>query len=165
MWSPDRRAVLGLALAVPVLAACGFEPMYGDGAPARRLLGAVALDPIPGRDGFDFRERFETRAGRSGAPDYLLAVTLATESEGRAIREDNAITRFNLRGTAGFVLRHAATGAVLTSGQAEAFTAYNAIANAFATSVAERDAERRLSQALADQVLLRLSATAADWMA
>ncbi len=171
MWWPDRRqALAGLAACAlgGTLAGCGFRPVYQAGSPSRAALGEVALGEVTviGADaglGFDFRERFETRTGPVAAPRWQLAVTLGLDSEGRAIREDRAITRFDVTGFADYRLTDTASGTILVEDRLKSLTAYNATANAFATAIAQRDAERRLVRTLADQLLLRLTTTAGDW--
>ena len=50
-WSdkgPGRRAVLAL-LAPAVLGACGFTPLYGEGAPAAKMAGRVEVAQLTAR--------------------------------------------------------------------------------------------------------------------
>jgi LPS-assembly lipoprotein len=159
MSSFDRRAVLILPLA---LAACGFTPAYAPGGAATRLLGRMrAADPTD-KNGFDLVERLEERLGRSKDPTYVLSYTITTQAAGVGITTENEITRFNLRGVIDYTLSDAATGARLTGGRVQSFTAYSATGSTVAGLAAEEDAAYRLMRILADQIVARLIAAAAD---
>ncbi|WP_112320871.1 LPS assembly lipoprotein LptE [Oceanibium sediminis] len=167
MWSCDRRTFLkraaALSVAAPLLSACGFEPLYGESAPARALQGQVDVPVLPGLFGFAMRERLVTRLGPASAPAYELAIESDVEEVERAIRRDRSITRFNLNARADYRLESLTTGTTLTSGSVRETTAYSAVASPFATRAAEEDARRRLAVALADRIILRLAASAAEF--
>lgn len=167
MWSSDRRSLLfraaAFAAVLPGLSGCGFAPLYGEGAPARALQGQVEVPILPGLFGFALRERLITRLGAAApTPLYLLDIEGEIEEDERAIRRDRSITRFNLTATARYSLSSLSTGAALASGTVRDTTAYSAVASPFATRAAEEDARRRLATALADEILLRLAASAAE---
>ncbi len=150
-------------MALPALAACGFAPVYGPDAPSRDLPGTLAVAEIPGSFGFVLRERLVTRLGGEGRARHLLEVSTDITSAERAIRGDNTITRFNLEAEADYAVRPADGGEALTSGRVLAFAGYSAVGSPFATRAAEADARDRLARSLADQIVLRLTATAGDW--
>ena len=153
----SRRAIL---LAPLALGACGFTPIYGRGSAAEALHGKVALGVIDSRLTFEFNEQLENRLGRASAPLFQLDVTLSVESQGLAITQDNAITRYNLTGIASFTLTRISDDEVVLEDRLRAFTAYSATASAYATHVSERDANRRLAVSLADQIATRLASSA-----
>lgn len=158
LWS--RRAFLGGCAAT---AGCGFQPMLSDEMSSS--LKSIAIEEIEGLMGFEMRRALEDRLGLAKEPRYRLRVTSDVVSEGLAITQDNATTRYNLTGKAYFTVT--ATGAanpVLTE-TVQAFTAYSAIAAPYATRVAERDANARLARALADQIVNRLAITSRRWAA
>ncbi len=157
MSSYNRRFVL---LAPLALAGCGFRPIYGRGSPAEALHGKIALGTVDDRLSFEFYEQLENRLGRADAPVFQLEVTLEVGSEGLAITQDNAITRYNLTGIASFTLTHIARDEVVLQDKLRAFTAYSATASAYATFISERDAKRRLAVSLADQIAIRIASSA-----
>ncbi|MSU90660.1 hypothetical protein GE300_13725 [Rhodobacteraceae bacterium 2CG4] len=163
MWSCSRRRLLSLAAALPAVSACGFAPIYGEGAPARRLQGAFDMQLVPNPFGFALNERLLQRLGAASAPRYRLAVTSQITVSERAIREDNTISRFSLDATADYVVTPLGGGPAATSGQVRSITAYSAIGSPLATRAAEADARRRLAVTLADQIVTRLAATAGNW--
>ncbi|NOR62904.1 MAG: hypothetical protein GQ535_10480 [Rhodobacteraceae bacterium] len=157
MSSFSRRTIL---LAPLALAACGFRPIYGRGSAAEALHGKIALGPVDDRLSFEFYEQLENRLGRAETPVFQLEITLNVESQGLAITQDNAITRYNLTGIASFSLIDIARGEVVLQDKLRAFTAYSATANAYATFISERDAKRRLAVSLADQIAIRIVSSA-----
>ena len=161
MWCSEAgRAVLAGALALG-LAGCGFEPMYDQGAPAKEMLGRIAVGPVEGAPAFEMRERLTERLGGDVDADFILDVDLDLRRTGVALTQQNVTTRFNIIGTADFALRPAAGGEAVVTGQVRNITGYSApdseTASAFASLSAERDAESRLARTLADQIVLRLA--------
>jgi LPS-assembly lipoprotein len=156
-----RRGLLLLPL---VLAACGFEPLYGSrerGGPGSvEALQQIAVGPIPDRIGQVLRNNLLDRLTPTGEPDrprYRLAVALAVSKEGLAITKDESITRFNLRIIASFVLYDTANNAEVTRGVSRTIAAYNVVTSQFATLVAEKDAESRAARELSEDIRTRLA--------
>lgn len=170
MWCSDRRGVLRRAsLLVPAaaLAACGFQPLYGEGSPARAVAGRVEIAPLDGEAGFALRARLTERLGPAVEPTHRLEVDLALDREGVATTRENITTRFAVEGAARYRLVPLAGGPPALEETVRAVAGYSAPANetasAFAIRAAEQDAVLRVSRALADRILLRLSVTAGDW--
>jgi LPS-assembly lipoprotein len=165
MWCSKRTAIMAAALLA--LAGCGFTPLYGTGTPAAGMNGQVAVDVIDGAAGFVMRERLVTRLGPADAPTHRLAVGAEFETIGVALTTESVTTRFNVIGRAGYALVPLAGGPPVLTGEVRAITGYSSpdlpAANAFATESAERDAFRRLARMLADDIVLRLAVSAADW--
>ncbi len=158
-----RRALLASAAAL--VTGCGFRPLYAPGAPADILQGRIALGLPEGRFGFLLRERLETRLGPATAPEFALSVATTLESDDTAIQTDSGISRINLVARARFAVTRLDDPALLIGGQVRSFTAYNTTASPFAADVAAQEAERRVAISLADQIVLRLAASAAGWAA
>ena len=162
MSSFSRRTLLTLPA---VLAACGFEPVYGPGSAADGLRGQVEVDPPRDRTGFELVRQLEDRLGLAEAAEYRLTAEVFLSEEELGITVEQEITRFNLLGRANFQLRDFETDTVVTRGQVSNFTSYSATGTPFATQPARRDARERLMGILADQIVARLLATAGDWRA
>ncbi len=159
MSSFNRRAFLFLPLA---LAACGFAPVNAPGGAASRLHERIRVDDPSDKNGFDFVERMEERLGRPEAPAYNLSYTITTEAIGVGYTIDSEITRYNLEGVIDYSLTDRATGVRVAGGQVKSFAAYSATGSTVAGLAAEEDAAFRLMRILADQVVARLIAVAAD---
>lgn len=162
MSSSDRRTILGLFAILP-LAACGFAPAFGTNGPARALLGKIAIDDPSDKNGFDLVGALEERLGRANAARWRLSYSVTTSSVGLGITSSNAITRYNLLGTANYSVHRIDTGAVATAGSVQNFTSYSASGTVVSTAASERDAYTRLMQSLADQIVNDLIASSSGW--
>jgi LPS-assembly lipoprotein len=165
-WS--RRAVLAAAAPLAgALAACGFTPLYGPGAPATRMAGKVEVGIVEGAPGFALRERLTGRLGPATAPTHRLDVDLRLTRTGVALTQENVTTRFDVVGTASYTLTPLAGGPPVASGVVRSITGYSAPASpgasAFAVQAALEDAERRLAVVLADGILQRLALSSEGW--
>jgi len=168
-WSerPPRRALLAALLPVAALAACGFTPLYGEGAPASRMAGRVEVPVIDGETGFTLRERLTASLGDPALADYRLEITLDLKRSGVALTKQDVTTRFDIVGTAAYRLVPTKGGTPVAAGVVRSVTGFSSPESetsfAFASLSAERDAERRLAVALADQILQRLALSAESW--
>lgn len=167
MWWSDRRALLCAAAALPLLAACGFTPLYAPGAPASRMAGRVEVGIVDGAPGFALREELTARLGPAAAPTHRLDLDLRLERSGVALTQQDVTTRYNVVGTATYTLVPLAGGPPAASGVVRSITGYSAPeakgGSAFAVQAAEDDAGHRLAIDLADRILQRLALAAGDW--
>jgi len=103
---------------------------------------------------------------RGGLPNDVPALTVAricgSGAEAIAIDRSNVSARANLIGTVRYTLTELETGKVVDRGETTNFTGYSTFDTPIVTRAAERDAEKRLMQMLADQMLTRLVASAAS---
>ena len=160
MSSSDRRLFLLSGLAM--LAGCGFAPVYGPGGGGDALMGQVRVAAPDSRAGFLLTREIETRLGRPEAPRYELRPVISLRAEAIAIDRSNVAARFNLIGAVRYTLVDLETEAVADSGEVTNFTGYSTFGTPVASQAAERDAEARLMQMLAEQMLTRLAAAAAS---
>ncbi|MEM6311127.1 MAG: LPS assembly lipoprotein LptE [Pseudomonadota bacterium] len=149
----NRRALLTVAL---VLAACGFEPVYSPGGAGRTLQNAILVAEPSDRETYLLVRRIEERLGRPNPPQYVLSLNLTTQTQGLEIDPAGNTNRFNLIGTAGYILTDSATGDEVSSGTVNRFTSYSATDSTVATLASERDAVERLMVILADLIVQRL---------
>jgi LPS-assembly lipoprotein len=161
-----RRACLTL-LAAPLLAACGFQPVYapaaaGGEAPAATGLAEINVGLIPERAGQELRlalqERFE-RAGSGVARRYDLTVSFGIGAEALGIQPDTSNTYIRLIGTANYRLTgQDPSRTTLTSGVARSVEGYNVFDQQFFAADQENDAIiKRIAEAVADQIALQLA--------
>lgn len=144
------------------LGGCGFTPVYGPGGEASRLQNSILVDTPTDRGSYLLTRSLEDRLGRASLPRYGLSTALEISEDPIAISANNVTTRYNLLGEATYALRDLESGAVLTSGKVDNFTAYSASGTTVATQAAARDAHARLMDILAGQITTRLIAVAAD---
>ena len=145
------------------LAACGFQPAYAPGDPARALQGQVEVADPSDKYGFDLVTRLEERMGRASDPKYRLGYVIKACETGVAITPENVITRYQVVGKIDYTLTNLDTGKVVTSGETNSFTSYSAAGNTVSTLTDEASARTRLMTILADQIMTRLIATAGTW--
>jgi LPS-assembly lipoprotein len=164
--SGGRRHFLALAGSA-ALSGCGFQPVYmptasGKAGVAQRELAAIEVDIIPDRPGQILRQALQDRLamGASGvAYRYDLHVGFGVSGEGIAIRQDNTTTRIRLIGNATYTLVAQDPGrTTITSGTARAVDGFNIFDEQYFASDLENEVvQRRLAEALADQITLQLA--------
>lgn len=143
-----------------VLASCGFQPVYGPNGAGSALQNRVLVDQPDDRTGFLLVQRLEERLGRASDPAFRLAVVLNLREEDRAIDPDGDIRRIQLIGRATYTLTDSSVGTVISENTVDTFVGYSATGSTVATLAARRDAQERLMTILADQIVLRLQASA-----
>jgi LPS-assembly lipoprotein len=163
MLSFSRRRILAAFVFIAVLGGCGFAPIYGENSAASGLRGKIDITAGKGREYFEMRERLLERFGFAESPRYVLTFSYIATSEGLAVSRTAEITRYNLTGVSNFKITAAESGVELFSGTVKATTAYSATSRTYPTRVAQQDARSRLALALADQIVTRVSSTAAQW--
>ena len=139
------------------LAGCGLTPVYGTGGGLRGQIGFASDDSVAG---YRLQERLEERLGVARTPRYTLRAEPQINQRAAAITAAGDTARYNLIGTADWVLRDAATGARIDGGTVEAFTSYSATGSTVATQTTRDDAEARLAVILADLIVSRLMVAA-----
>lgn len=154
-----RTPALSL-LALLLLSACGFQPLYGAGArPAQQQLASVAIDNIENRTGQQLRlllsDRFYSAAPAT-APRYRLSVKFTTAKEELGIRRDDVATRARLALVGSFTLTPL-NGGEAFSGAERSFVSYNILTDPYATSAAEQNATERGLTQLADAITSRIA--------
>jgi len=153
-----------LMATAPLLAGCGFRPMYGEGPSGVRLdevLRTVTISPIPGRVGQRLRNELifaTTGGGQADEAVYRLEIAIresvrdvfvarSGESEGRAYRL-----------LAAFKLVKIEDGTEVISGKSIGRAAYDNLDSTFADIRARRDAENRAARTVANDIQTRIAA-------
>lgn len=151
------------AIALLVLADCGFEPLHGQSGRAGTTatdLAYVAVAPIPDRGGQLVRNaliELLQKAGPQGDPVFRLEVQLGEVREGLAFSRDDSVTRYNLRMNASYVLIDERSGDNILKGHSRAIAAYNVVRSDYANLIAERDARDRAARVVAEDIRTRLA--------
>ena len=163
----QRRRMLALA-AGATLSGCGFQPVYmptasGNAGVAQRELAAIQVALIPDRPGQLLRQALQDRLemGASGvARRYDLIVGFGVSGEGIAIQPDTNATRLRMIGSASWTLVAEDPGrTMLSTGSARAVDALNILdTQYFAADLESEAVQRRLAEALADQITIQLAA-------
>lgn len=171
MWWPDRlpRAAAALAAAALALGACQVRPLYLDQSPGRAdapspvpQLRAIAIDPPRDRVEQVLRNElaflFRGDGGRVVDPRYRLRLitTVARNTLAVELEEDLPSAIF-LNVTATFILSEVEPERTLLTGTARAGASYDFSSQRFANVRAERDAETRAAETVAEQINARIA--------
>ena len=166
IWRLSRRGFLALGSA-SVLAGCGFQPVYmptasGQAGPAARELAAINVNLLPDRPGQLMRQALQDRFEGTGEVvprRYDLAVGFWVSGAAIGMQHDNTITRIRLIGYANWTLTALdSTHTRITTGSAHAADALNSLdTQIFASDLETEVIQKRLAEALADQITLQLA--------
>ncbi len=146
----------------PLLAACGFKPLYGGGKDAGTAAGLsqVKIVPIAERSGQllynDLRERMNP-TGVPGDPQWILTVDLIELQEDILFASDETPTRTNVVQRAEYTLTRTLDDQVVLNGVSQVTTGYNILENEFATLNSELDARTRGVGQIAYEIATRLA--------
>ena len=153
----NKLAALAACLMLPLLSACGFQPLYGNNTAPQ--LSSIFVEDIAERNGFELRTRLIDILDSDGMQTnkrYRLKVTLSESSQGIALQNDAAITRYNNRMEARFVLSDVGGKEIYRGTQSE-LSSYNVVQSPYATLAAEQDSGKRAVQDMAERIRLDLA--------
>lgn len=153
MRCSDRRVLLGLFAATPLLAACGFEPLHAQRGPIAAI-PPIRVEPIPDRAGQILRNYLLDRVaprGEGGAQSYTLAIRLFEPRQVLALRRDDVISRMGYSAVASYELLDAA-GKRVIAGSSSYSTDYEITNSEFATLAAQQNARERVLELVADDI-------------
>jgi LPS-assembly lipoprotein len=143
------------------LAGCQLQPLYAGGSTGRvaTTLSSVTVAPIEGQVGWLVFNKLKDRLAASGTGEarYRLNVELDDNIVGLGIRGDRAVTRERRSLRARYQLVDTGTGAVVLDATAGSDAGIDVVSSEYATVAAEQTAAERLSEAVADQIVARLS--------
>ena len=158
-----RRALIGiLVLVAPLLAACGFEPLYGDHTRhfMEADLAAVKIMPIREHIGQLLQWQLEKEFNPDDdtiAPRYALHVVLAIKRDFLAIEPNNVAPRASVSASADLALTTLDNKTVLYRGKIQSIADYNIDTDAYAAEIGQSGAEKRVVEDIGDQIALQLS--------
>lgn len=157
-----KAVALGLGLAL-VVSACSFRPLYGTstaGNAARIGSETIAIGPIgDDRVGQQLRNGLINRLtprGQPAFPAYQLDVTITDSLGDLLVQEDSTVLRRNYKLTASYRLIEIATGEALHSSSVSRTASLNRSDSEYGNVIAQRDAEERAAEAVADVLAQRL---------
>ena len=152
-----KLAATAACVLLPLLSACGFQPMYGGNLAPQ--MSTIYVEEIPERSGFELRTRLIDILNSDGVMTgkrYRLKISLNEATQGIALQNDATITRYNNRMEARFVLSDAGGKEVYRGNQTE-LSSYNVVQSPYATLAAEQDSGKRAVQDMAERIRLELA--------
>jgi len=142
------------------LGACALQPMYGGGLSGKVASGLTTIQvaAIPERAGWLVRNALVDRlGGESASPAYRLEVELDDNLTSFGIRGDSAATRERRTLRARYRLVELNSGQVVLDATAGSDAGIDVVSSEYATVAAEKTAQERLAQVIADQMVSRLA--------
>ena len=154
------RRLAVIAVAGLCLAACGFTPLYGEGAGAS--LSRVAVTTPDDRFGYRLREALEDAFGADigATPAWRLETSVEEDRRPVGRRIDDTAARYELTVRMAWVLTPIAGGTPVT-GVETAVVTYASADQPVAAIAAQEDAEVRAAAELAREVRLDVLAAIA----
>ena len=157
---------VGLFMVVGVMGGCGWRPLNAPfGSTHEAGLRSIDVAIIPERQGQLLRQALQARlSGGVGEQPalYVLQASYSVQSEGLAITEESSVTRIRLIATSNFVLRPLASASLTcASGVTREVDGYD-VQNQqfFAADLAAETAKRRLADATAADIAIKLALAA-----
>ncbi len=164
MWSYAKILACTLCLC---LAACGFQPMYGDtqdrDIEAGTYLASIEVQPIAGTLGQRLQIALEDRLDPSSGTSlygkaFALNVSVRSKRDPVVVEPDGSIPRYNISLISQFRLLDAETGEVLYKGVVRRTASFNVADEKYAAFVAERDPVQRALVEMSEDYVVRLAA-------
>jgi LPS-assembly lipoprotein len=154
-----RGVLLGLA---GTLAGCGFHPLYATDGSDDAILQSIYVEIIANRNGQLLRQALQQRlegTDSTAEKRFTLTVYLAQTTGALGIQTNSTVTRMRDVGKATWVLNHSdPPGAKVTNGAVRALDGYDVLNEQFFyQDLEEEQTQRRLADALADQIVQALA--------
>ena len=144
-----------------VVAACGFQPMYGSHGASKVVTASnesqVEIANIPDRDGQYLRNQLIDRLYLNGRPaeaPYVLSIQpLKSNLTNLGIRKDATSTRGMLQLDTTITLVERATGNIVLKRDERAVGGYNELDNQFATLVSAQSLTDHMLEEISDSIV------------
>lgn len=156
-------------LLAAAVGACGFRPLYRKNASdpgVTRELAQIKIMNVRAEEaeydrlGQQMQNLLRRRLTPDGAPQrprYLLESELRVSRARTGIQITEEATRARLTVNSEFMLKDAATKAILYRGTEQSVNSYNVADSQFATLSAEKDAASRAVREISDSIRIRLA--------
>jgi LPS-assembly lipoprotein len=159
------RAAAGLAAALtlaPMLAGCGFTPLYAEQGAAAGLTHIDVVAP-QGRVGYLLREDLDDDLGlaKGDKPIYRLEMVLDQTRQAHGLTANATAQRYELDMKITYTLTDLSTGKVAHSGEVISDVSYDSADQPYAGIAARQDTQDRLASDAAQKIETELAA----WMA
>jgi len=147
-----------LALTVPMLAGCGFTPLYATPGVSPALSSVDIVTP-DGRLGHLLGEdlRDNLAIDRASPPRYRLALAVDEQRYARGFSTEEVATWYELSVRVSYSLIDVGTGQTLTAGVAPISVSYNAVNDPYAGIVAQQDGQKRAAADAAQRIRVELA--------
>ena len=158
-----NRSGFALVLAAPLLAGCGFHPLYASNTTSGGPVGVfsnVYVDPIPERIGYELRNSLLDLMNSDvsiESASYHLRLTVREVREPLGFKGDASVTRYNYRLSAHYELLARPDETLVKKGDVRAISAYNVAQSPYATVAGQKGAEDRAAESVAERIRTELA--------
>ena len=150
---------LGAALLLPLLAGCGFTPLYATPgvSPGLAAIDVVAPD---GRVGYLLRQALDDDLARDKDADPAWRLTLALDQtrDPRGLTINDFAQRYQVGLTIAFSLTDLSTGQVVHTGRVVSQVSYDSANDPYAGIAARQDSQQRAASDAARRIEIDLAA-------
>ena len=150
-------ALAGALMLLPLLAGCGFTPLYATPGVSSGLSNIEVVTP-EGRTGHllseDLQDDLAVRRGEPTA--YRLALDVAEHRYARGLDTDNVATWYELYVRVSYALIDKASGKTVAAGVLPISVSYNAVNDPYAGIVAQQDGQKRAASEAAQRIRIEL---------
>jgi LPS-assembly lipoprotein len=151
--------IAGALMLLPLLAGCGFTPLYATPGVSSGLSNIEVVTP-EGRTGHllseDLQDDLATRRGEPAA--YRLALDVAEKRYARGLDTDNVATWYELYLRVSYALIDKTSGKTVKAGVLPISVSYNAVNDPYAGIVAQQDGQKRAASEAAQRIRIELGA-------
>ena len=165
LWSKKTPLLLMLMLTLTSLTACGFKPLYQNGAPTTAavqntpLLSTIFIAPIADKEGQILRNLLMDRFYQNGIPTsrrYELVIdNMRADYTDLGLRRDATKTRQQLRLSVNAALHDRENGQVLFTRSLRTVNGFNILDSQFSNIISRDDALARSLSDLSEQITLQ----------
>ena len=155
------RALVPFAL-LPLLAACGFTPLYAKSGVGASLQSVAIETPEHSRTAYFLRQQLDDELGRDrqAAPLYRLSVAISENRFPLGVRINNVASRYEVDLAVTWRLLDQATGKQLTAGVTPVRVSYASADPPYAGVAAEQDGVERATR----EAAVRMRQDVARWL-
>lgn len=147
-------ALLPAALALALLAGCGFHPMYAPAANGGPAIGPVVIDQVDTKAGHlvkaELEKLLQVERNLPGAPQRLQ-ISVGEGVVGLGFRVDESASRSDLVVSASYAL-FAPNGTEILRGSTSAAASYDIPNSAYGEITAQDDARERAAENVAEKL-------------
>ena len=148
---------------LPLLAACGFTPLYAKTGVGPSLQSVAVETPTHSRTGYFLRQQLDDEFGRDreAAPLYRLTTTVTENRYPLGVRVNNVASRYEVDLTVTWRLLEQGTDKQLTAGVTPVRVSYDSADPPYAGVAAEEDGVERACR----EAAVRMRLDVARWLA
>ena len=157
------KKIIIVALALPLLTACGFTPMHGTGLGANAAkFEDISIKITDGKDagdkeaGFLVMQRLRDRIGENTGK-HVLELTPKFRRQRFGLSADDVASRYDSIFEINYKLLDAKSGKILDRGKVKGASTFGAPVDPYGIVAADNNAKQQTAKEVADRLLVKLA--------